>query len=219
MGPGDWVQVCIAVVTFLAVLVALFQEKIKDGFNKAHLSVAIKLFPPHSHKIQLTTYSAEGRIVDRQDVIYVRIKIRHTDGDAARNVEVMMVKLWEYVGQHKRLMRNFIPLNLTWANQQDKRDAIKIPSGLFRYCDLGYLYKDNDRVLFHFDTIVNPNGIGDNAEIANVVGAGKYMLELWVCGDNTDVVKKKWDLVIDGKWSASQDEMLAQHIQIDEVKA
>lgn len=208
LGASEKIQIVIAIATLLAVLVALFQEKIRRWFRKAHLNVVIYMRPPDSHKIKTTV---------GKDVIYVRIRVEHLKGDPAENVEVMLVRCWEYKNEEKSLKKNFIPLNLTWANRPQKESNIKVPAGLFRYCDLGYLFRYGQNTRFHFDTIVQPNEIGDERDFPNIIGKGVYEIEVWVSGDNTSKVKKSWRIEIDGKWDDSEKKMLSDHLKITEL--
>ena len=68
-----WINLCLAVVTFLALLVALFQERIRKYWNRSILDMEIKLSPPDSHQISLSNQKGEffGK------TIYIRIKIIH----------------------------------------------------------------------------------------------------------------------------------------------
>ena len=49
-----WVSVGLAIVTFLTLFVALFQERIRKFWNRATLDMEINLTPPDSHQISLS---------------------------------------------------------------------------------------------------------------------------------------------------------------------
>lgn len=201
----ELIQAAAAVATFLAVLVALFQEKTKDYFNRARLKATIPHVPPHSHKIMATSGAA---------LLYVRILVEHKGGDPAENVEVMLTQCWEY-GDAGRVPRSsFLPLNLSWSHFQPRQHTIRVPVGLFRHCDLGYLVQQENTVAFRFDTIVQPNTVGDDRSLPNVVGPGRYEIEVQISGDNTRTTKDRWILEIDGEWDSSEERMLSEHLRI-----
>jgi hypothetical protein len=215
----QWIQIGAAGATFLAVLVALFQEKIRDYFNRAELQITIPHIRPHSHKIKIIAGQYSGGLIT-DEVIYVRILIEHLKGDAAENVEVMLTQCWEYnqAGESKP-RENFLPMNLVWSHFQPPQHTIRVPSGLFRHCDLGYLKRHGGSTRFKFDTIVQPNEVGDAQTWPNMVGPGKYEIELQTSGDNTRTVTKRWLIEIDGNWDDAEERMLQNHLKITEVQS
>jgi hypothetical protein len=68
--------------------------------------------------------------------------------------------------------------------------------------------------VFRFDTIVQPNTVGDTRSWPNVIGPGKYEIELQISGDNTKTVKERWIVEIDGVWDNAEEKMLSDHLKI-----
>ncbi len=213
ISTSDWIQIVIAVITLLAVLAAIW-PLISIQRRRPKLNAHIIPKPPDSHKIALT--DPEGYPL--QEVIYVRIKVEHLKGDPAENVEVMLVKCMEYKNGKKQVKKNFLPLNLIWSHSTPRSHTIKLPAGLFRHCDLGYLYPYGEHnTRFRFDTIVQPNPVGDEGNLPNVIGKGKYEIELWISGDNTRTLKKRWLIEFDGIWENSEASMLKKHLKISKL--
>lgn len=210
-----WVSVGLAVVTFCALVVALFQERIRIYWNRSFLDMDINLAPPDCHQISLSNQL--GQIVG--EAIYIRIKVLHKRGLAGENVEIMPIKFWR-VNEGRKLsaLVHFLPINLVWSHFQPRTNIIRIPVGLFRHCDFGHFIKsqNGNRSILILDTIVQPNSVA-NGEIPNVIKPGRYQFELLLSGDNVKALRKRWEIEFE-KWSDSESEMLNNNIKISEVK-
>ena len=210
-----WPEIITAIVTFFAVLVALFQEKLKRHFNHTKVAMNINFNPPDCHIIELTNHGSESRI----NGLYVRIKVQHTAGGAAENTEIMLAKAWRKNSSQKwEIMPSFLPLSLVWSHFQPRTNLQRIPIGLFRHCDLGFLFYAGERTLFQFTTIINPNKIGGKNILPNVFVPGEYKIEMVLTGDNVEPVKKNFYLKFDGKWSEEESVLMAEHFNISEVE-
>ena len=210
-----WVSVGLAVVTFLALVVALFQERIRKYWNRAVLDMEINLIPPDCHQISLS--NQQGEIVGQ--TIYIRIKVLHRNGSAGENVEIMPIHFWR-VGENNKLseLKYFLPISLIWSHFQPRTNTIRVPVSLFRHCDFGHFLKseNGDKAILLLDTMVQPNPVVDG-EIPNVIKPGKYQFELLLSGDNVKALRKKWELEFE-KWSDDESKMLNSNITIKEVK-
>ncbi|MBU3978511.1 hypothetical protein KJ980_07950 [Patescibacteria group bacterium] len=209
-----WVSVGLAVVTFFALVVALFQERIRKYWNRAVLDMEINLIPPDCHQISLS--NQQGEIVGQ--TIYIRIKVLHKNGSAGENVEIMPIHFWR-VGENKlSVLKHFLPINLVWSHFQPRTNTIRVPVSLFRHCDFGHFIKsqNGDKAILFLDTMVQPNPVADG-EIPNVIKPGKYQFELLLSGDNVKALRKKWELEFE-KWSYDENEMLNRNIRFKEVK-
>jgi len=209
-----WVSVGLAIVTFFALLVALFQERIRKFWNRAILDMEINLTPPDSHLIALSNQN--GQIVGQ--TIYVRIKVIHKKGSAGENVEIMPTNFWQVENNHLTKLKYFLPISLVWSHFQPRTNIIRVPVSLFRHCDFGHFVKsqDNNHAILILDTMVQPNPVADN-EIPNVIKPGKYQFELLLSGDNVKALRKKWEIEFD-QWSNDEKTMLNSNIKIKEVK-
>ncbi|MCG2687023.1 hypothetical protein L6278_02695 [Candidatus Parcubacteria bacterium] len=210
-----WVSVGLAVVTFLALVVALFQERIRKYWNRAILDMEINLIPPDSHKIALSNQN--GEIVGQ--TIYIRIKVIHKKGSAGENVEIMPTNFWR-VDENNNLsvLKYFLPISLVWSHFQPRTNTIRVPVNLFRHCDFGHFLKsqNGNKSILLLDTMVQPNPVADG-EIPNVIKPGKYQFELLLSGDNVKALRKKWEIEFEN-WSDDESVMLNSNIKISEVK-
>lgn len=201
---GFWIQVALTIATFSAVLVALFQEKIKDWFNRAELSVEIRPNPPDCHQIDLTNQQT-GQFVSKS--IYIRIRVTNESKDKlAKNIEIIASNLWKLQGRKKEIVKWFLPMNLVWAHSHPV--TVTIPPKSFRLCDLGSfrpLFDGDTR--FMFSTEVQPNPVS-GGHIPNIIESGKYLLEVITSGENVKPETIYWEIEFKRDWSDSEDEML-----------
>lgn len=211
--PADlWVNIGLAFVTFLALLVALFQERIRKFWNRATLDMEINLIPPDSHQIALS--NQQGQIIGQ--TIYIRIKVLHKKGSAGENVEIMPIKFWRIEDSKLSSLKYFLPISLVWSHFQPRVNIIRIPVNLFRHCDFGHILKNQNEAVLVLDTMVQPNPVADG-EIPNVIKPGNYQFELLLSGDNVKSLRKRWKIEF-GTWSDDESEMLTKNIKIEPVK-
>ena len=210
-----WVSFGLAVVTFLALVVALFQERIRKYWNRAVLDMEINLAPPDCHQIALS--NPQGQIVGH--TIYIRIKVLHRKGPAGENVEIMPINFWRIDDKQQLLaLRYFLPISLVWSHFQPRTNTLRVPASLFRHCDFGHFLKskDGNKSILLLDTMVQPNPVADG-EIPNVIKPGKYQFELLLSGDNVKALSKKWEIEFEN-WSDDEKEMLHHNIKISEIR-
>ncbi len=199
-----WILGISATITFIAVMVALFQEKIKSFFDRAMLDADIKLESPDCHYIDLTFPNGQSI-----KVYYLRLRIRHTGGQTARNCEVFLKEVKKVSGNTSERTA-FIPMNLVWSHYQPPKSNLTIRKGLFHHCDLGYITADeNSSPIFKIDTIVQPNKV-DGDSYPNILKTGDYVLTLIIAADNMQPLTVKYkvtfkDLVFD---EGSVDQMI-----------
>ena len=200
---GLTVQIALAVVTGMAVLIALFQEKIKDFLNQVRLKLEINLQPPDCHQIDL---SNNGQFVSKS--IYLRIRVQNTSNSkTAMAVEVLMANLWKVQrsGGKNTIVRTFLPMNLRWSHDHPTSTTI-LPRS-FKFCDLGPVRPFGDGVILKLDTITQPNPVS-NGKYPNVIEPGSYLFELIISGDNVVPEKSYWNLSVPNKWSDNEKVML-----------
>lgn len=198
------VSIVLAAVTFGALLVALFQEKIKGWFNRARLDMEINLVPPDCHQIDLN--DPRGAFICKS--LYIRIRVSHKNGIAGENIEIMPVSFSSVSGAGEvNKLDYFLPINLAWSHFQPRTSVMRVPVGLFRHCDFGHFIKSSDgSSLFILDTMIQPNRVA-GGEIPNVIKPGKYIFELLLSGDNVKPLIKKWELEF-SQWSDDEARML-----------
>lgn len=209
-----WVNVVSAIITLLAVVAAFLQETIRRLLSRAVLDMEINLIPPDSHQIDIT----DSKGLNRQKSIYIRIKVNHIKGVAGENVEIMPISFSKIDDSGTLIpISYFLPINLVWSHFQPRTNVVRVPVGLFRHCDFGHIIESrphNDPVLI-LDTLVQPNPVSEG-QVPTIFKSGKYQFELLLSGDNVKVLKKKWEIEING-WSDNESIMLSSHLKIREI--
>jgi hypothetical protein len=203
---GFWISIIAATITFLAVVVALFQEKIKDFYRTAKLDVNINLEPPDCHQIALT--DSMGSTICNS--IYIRFRVQHLSGDSAENVELMLSNFWRVKSDGlKEVVKEFLPMNLVWSHFQPPKIEVRIPKKLFRHCDFGSFrpLAVNNGTILKLDTMVQPNPVA-GGDLPNVILPGKYNFEVMISGNNVKPLTKRWSLEFKNAWSEDESEML-----------
>jgi len=200
-------NVALACVAVLALLVALFQERVRQWLSRARLSMTIRAEMPDTVMIGMADRQT-GQPVGKS--VWVRIRVSHERGPPAENVEIVMTKLWRVKGRERELVSSFLPLSLSWANRAPPTETERLPRGLFRHCDL-CVFTPNSAgdTWVQFTTLVQPNPVG-NIGYPNVQKAGDYEFELTMVGDNLRAVTKRWALSFDSSWSNDQATMLGR---------
>lgn len=206
---GFYISIIAAAITFLAVVVALFQEKIKDFFRMAKLDVKINLEPPDCHQIALTDPRNGSTICNS---IYIRFKVQHLSGNSAENVELMLSNFRRVNSDgSKEVVREFLPMNLVWSHFQPQKTEVRIPKNLFRHCDFGYFrpFTINNGTILKLDMMVQPNPVAGGG-LPNVILPGKYNFEVMISGNNVKPLMKRWRLEFGRAWSEDEPEMLGR---------
>jgi hypothetical protein len=104
--------VALALVTVFAVFAA---EPLRQRFGRASLEMSINPTPPDVHMItQLTRVSPER--VQENKVLYIRVRVDHTGGRAAKDAELIARRVWRLEGAQRELVTKFLPLPLTWSH-------------------------------------------------------------------------------------------------------
>lgn len=198
---ANWLQILSTLVTFIAVMVALFQEKIKKWFNQASIVPSILLSAPDCHQIDLTTQ--QGVYVGK--AIYTRIRLTHLKGQSGKNIEVILSKVEKKSTNGEwKIDKHFLPMNLRWSHTHPQ--VITIPPNSFRHCDLGSFRQISMINQFQIDTIVQPNAVS-GGRIPNVLPPGEYRLETLLTGENVKPIITQWLLKFTPSWSNDESVM------------
>lgn len=121
----------LTIATFLAIIVALFQQKFWDWWNRPKIKIGLSTFPPH---VILET----DRVGFTQ---YYRLRIMNEGNKIAKNCQVKLISV---ISTTKKSIFSLVePDKLKWSSApMDKRFSIhreKInisPSGGWELCDL-----------------------------------------------------------------------------------
>lgn len=210
-----YVGIGLAGITFIALVIALFQEPIKKLFSRAKLKIAINKFPPDCHQIMLTNQRTGDPL---GYTLYSRIRISNESKiNTSENTEVFISHFWKVNDDdNKEEIKTFLPMNLKWSHTHEIKTDI-LPD-FYRYSDFGSFRKiDEDGVVLLLDTIVQPNPVAEG-KVPNIIDPGRYIFEIVVSGRNVSPQKKRWRLEFEDKWNDDEKEML-DSITIEEVKS
>ena len=161
----------LTIATFLAVIVALFQQKFWEWLNKPKIKFGLSNFPPHA----ISVIGKQSNILQ-----YYRFKIINEGKTIAKNCQVKLVSV---ISTRKKSIFSLIePDKLKWSSAPvDNRFSIhreKIdisPSGGWEFCDL--LKIDS-----HLLTTIQFMSLGNRTiEIAD-----EYIITIEISGDNFD---------------------------------
>lgn len=207
----DWATIGTFSAIAVALLIALFQDRIREWWNKAKLEINISITPPDCHKIEL--HDQKGNFI--QNCIYLRARVTNIGRRPAENTEVMISRLWKIdaLGNEK-IVETFLPMNLAWSHY--RTNNMRIPTGVFRHCDIGDIRCYASETQMRFDIIVQPYQV-EGFKYPNIVNPGKYRFELITSADNAISEQSLWELEFDGIWVEDEKEMLKKHIHINKI--
>jgi len=186
---------CIAFVTSILALIKDFIISYIDSPK-----IIIEIHPYDKRDCHKTCYKTEsGQFVAW--VYYFRVRIKNIGWDTAEYVEVSLEEVRRKDKKDYIIDYDFIPLNLKWSLWGEKRLELSIPSGTYRYCDLGHLEEpsafaamENGLLLLKFDVLFHPN-IGRTSLLP-----GDYKIVLSAFGKNVRSTKKTICIKWSGKW-------------------
>ncbi len=120
MAPSSAAQWAGAVATFLAVLVALFKDSIREWWRKPELEITCRNEPPWTVRTPLFVHDAAGRLLWTGDSYWVRVKVENKGRTRAEKVQVSLSKLCYSPGpdasSSEDSTRQHFPLNLKWSH-------------------------------------------------------------------------------------------------------
>ena len=212
-----------AIVTLLAVLVALFREEIRIRWYRPILSATIRLKAPDCHKTELV--SSKGLIALVGECYYLRIWVQNEGRQRAEKVQVFVSGLQK---QHAdglfKDVDSFLPMNLRWSHSSPPEIfAEGISPGMGRHCDFGHILDPvfreqlkfstpplfaKGRTILELDLEVQPN------KLSHLVLEGHYRFHVKVAAANSHPTEKCWDLNLTGKWFPEEDKMFSEGIGI-----
>jgi hypothetical protein len=220
------------VVTFLAILVALFKEDIVKWWRRPKLTVRLFLRPPDAHVVHTTVmWQGPGDQQPRRwegPVYYFRLWIENKSSWAADRVQVYVRAIYNRLGDTRlQDVREWLPMNLRWSNSPfDKPITFEMLNPhMGKHCDLGSVshpsntseqqltgMKEGERT-FNLATEVFPNSN------CHRLTAGKYRIEILVAAQNAKPKVFNVDLDWNGTFEDSQERMFgAVVISVSEGK-
>lgn len=197
----------LSVVAVLALVAALFQERLRQWVAQAKLDMSIRVAPPDTHQVDLTT--ADG--VKVATAIYARIRVTHKSGASARDAEIMVTRLWRFDAEDaKTEVESFIPLPLVWSHTKPPSTTARVPRGLLRHCDLAEFTRGDDETLLQLTTAVRPNPVGGSEHPPTRLVPGKYEFEVVLAGENVKPARRRWAVEFSPEWSEDETTMLSR---------
>jgi hypothetical protein len=222
---AEWVlaggTIALAVCTLLLGAIALFQDQLHEWLRRPELVASINMAPPDCHMITLGT--GPSAIA----TFYMRIRVRNDGHVPAKDVEVFAAELRiDQSGQWTPLT-SFLPMNLVWSHMQapGRPPVIYFPMispHMYKHCDLANII-DPARRAGHieenpglrlsptqtsarFNVMVYPNHKGE------IVGPGRYQLDLVVAASNAQPTRFVAEINLTGNWYANESQMLASGV-------
>lgn len=209
---GDWVQVSISVATFLAVLVALFGERLWRRKDRPKIKVYFDSKDSECYHRTDMHIHQNGRIIESIPTYYIRLKVVNDGISTMENTEVVLERITPKPDM-------FMSLNLSWAGfnlpPNDIKREVRIPHKQSRIVDVIEVMEPNqtealaNRLSSVNDTdtdrykayskgfrccSIKPNTLSD------ILPAGKYVLDIGIYADNTEPVTVRLSVDYEGKW-------------------
>lgn len=215
-GTAGWISSNVAAT--VALLIAVFSERLKRLFWHPKLDVQCTCTPPDCLKTSVTIPGVPPQVISRP-CYYFRIRVGNVGCSSAENVEVIAEELYDRRanGQFEK-RRDFQALNLLWAHYGKPRfDAI--PPGVYRHCDLGHVVLDiyprpkthqpEGRLeTFDFDFVVHPNTGQSRLQ------PGTYRLRIAAVASNARIVRRTVELVFSGQWHNDEATMFRDGVSL-----
>lgn len=212
----DWI---LAGITFLAVLVAIFQEHIKRFFWKPKLVLELREEPPDCHKITINKYNKSGLIQASASSYYFRIRIKNSGTINAERVEIQASRLSKFNGEKFLLINHFTPMNLVFSHTHERYLESLSPK-MEKLCDLFHVINPSEHQAFipfeskkpiiWFDLEVNPNNFGNL-----IYDPGLYKLDIVVGASNIrKPISRSLIIKFNGNWNDDESEMIGKDLSI-----
>jgi len=218
-------------VSVVAILLALFKEKITAIWKSPELVIELNPSPPDSHKTIMRASGQAGFPPSEWPVFYWRMRILNKGKSGAENVEVIVASVEKKSGNTYKKVDAFPPENLVWSTyfEQGHQTAVFMPTlspGTYKFCNLGYAFPpgktqtvnpavkpflDAGKVIFQFQVKWQSN-IGYWQLVPGV-----YRFVIWAAASNSDRVSKEFEIEVDGDWTDNEGTMLSQRVSITEV--
>jgi|HubBroStandDraft_6_1064221.scaffolds.fasta_scaffold00015_115 hypothetical protein len=209
--PPNWTDVFTAFGTVGATAVAvflLFREVIVHWIWHPQLEVRLLRRPPDCHIIQevvQVAYPGEPPTSFTRDTFYCRLQVDNVGKRRALEVEVRISRVWRLNedGQYEE-DRDFLPMNLRWANLVAGLAVPVIDPHLPRHCNLCMFPKSSvpgepAGPMIQFLTEVRPFKVGPD-RWPTFKPPGSYRVEIAVTADNAKPIRKCVDIRFTGEW-------------------
>lgn len=229
MTCAEWAQWAEAVGTFLAVVtalvIALFQDRLRERVWRPVLDVSVEAAPPDCLKIPMTGRGPAGELVAVADCCYLRLRVSNRGNRQAESVEVFAGGLSRRQADDTfKEVGSFLPMNLLWADYH-KVFFPAISPGMYRHCDLAHMIQPEKRAAFSgedkqwpgvpptktilsLDTAVKPN------TLSHLQPHGQYRMDIVVAAANAKPIKRTLEITLTGDWYDNESQMLSQGVGV-----
>jgi hypothetical protein len=221
ISPEAWSAIGTITVSVVAVLIALFQERISRYHRRAH--VDMRILAEDFQGVQFLATKTQKLSGATGLAVYIRVQNISTRPALAVEIGVNSVLSLK----DGRAVTHFFPLSLTVTSIRPKRTLTYIPPESARYFDLGYLRsafaeeadslppQAADGVFFWFDTPFRQTPAPGELHPYQLQ-PGKYEVELLLTGENVKSLRKRWQMEF-RDCSPDDEEVMRQSIRFVEL--
>jgi hypothetical protein len=207
---SDKIQLLMVFGTFLAVLVALFGQRLWEFWDKPVLKILFKQESPSCHKTSLG-----GRV----PVYYFRFIVKNTGNKQAEDCEAYLEKIKKLNDLGKcEEYTNFTPVNLKWSGFREPIQRTIYPDKE-TFCDLGKIVEQPQ---LYESKYVNATTQEQKLnkfifELPEVYYSqwdcllpGKYITTISIYSRNAKVVTRDFEITWSGNWKSNDTEMFKE---------
>jgi len=228
---GTWFT---GLITFVALLWAIFHERWLDWLNRPKLAVSIRPYAPDCMKLMLGRVVSRGDSVEVPDpfpVYYLRLRVKNLGRRCTEAVQVRLCRVEQLRGQGDcRQIRSLTNLNLTWSRRENGNNLVflpNLPRGAFEHCNLAHVFKPADRqtqdVAFLFEkqkwadvspdqTILSLDIVDRPFHLPHLLPPGSYRFHIAVSSADAEPITSVVTLRLSGEWYADEGEMFEKGI-------
>jgi hypothetical protein len=138
-----YVNWCTAILTLLAILVALFKEELTLLWRRPRLKATISLTPPHCTKTPYFVNDPESSQQKSVECYFFRLWVENIGNNRANNVQVYAAQLFKkHADGRFKEVEGFLPMNLRWANNLNPSDPAvfeDLNPKMGYHCDLAHI--------------------------------------------------------------------------------
>jgi len=215
----EWTAI---LLSFLISIFGFFKDQITHLLFKPKLDIEFDVISPNCHKTKKMIYGSNASSVD---CYYYRLLVRSLNNISPLDLEMMILKKFDKVGDNFREDKSFLPMSLLWSHY---RTSIinNIPPKLFKFCDFGsivppilsdeltrsFLKKvESGEILLDLDLAVRPyTG-------SSFVTEGVYRFEIALTGKNFKIIKRIFQVNLPKYWSVNEEEMLTKGLTVEKI--
>jgi hypothetical protein len=184
----EWLM---SILTFIAIVVALFEERIRSWVWKPKLIISIKNESPDCQSfIRSMNDWYEGTYL-------MRIRVWNKGSVEARGVEVFASRIEELDNREWKELSSFLPMNLNWSHFGNSTILLKsLPPETYKHCDIVTLsvFGDGKRRAA-VNTFVSPTNRANELVVDK-----SYRIEIWVSASNAKMQKQKIQFSYSSDW-------------------